>query len=341
VTVLSPVATKVPLDEQLGMYRRMRLIRLLDETGKKLIERGEVVGEIHQYVGEEAVAVGVCSALRPDDLITSTHRGHGHILAKGGDIKRVMAELAGKETGYCRGKGGSMHIADASIGILGANGIVGAGTPIATGAAFAAKYRGQDSVAVAFFGDGASNQGVVHESMNLASIYALPVIYVCENNRYAVSFPVEESTSVKRISDRAAGYGMPGTSVDGMDVLAVRAAAEAAIARARAGEGPSLIEARTYRFYGHFSAEATMLRTRYRTEEEIAEARRHDPVEGFRHHLLEAGASEDRLAALDAAAQADLDDAIAFMRSSPLPAPDEAYQDVYAHYEPGLPVMGW
>lgn len=341
MAVETPMRTALSIDEQLEMYRKMRLIRLLDETGKKLIERGEIFGEIHQYVGEEAVAVGVCSALRSDDVITSTHRGHGHILAKGGDLKRVMAELGGKETGYCKGKGGSMHIADAEIGIFGANGIVGAGTPIATGAAFAAKYRGNDHVAVTFFGDGASNQGVVHESMNLAAIYQLPVIFVCENNRYQVSFPVEQSTSVRRISDRAAGYSMPGISVDGMDVLAVREAAEAAVARARAGQGPSLIEARTYRFYGHFTAESSLLRKPYRSDEEIAEARRHDPVEGFRKRLLEMGSTEERLASVDAAATTQLEEAIAFMRESPLPAPEEAYADVYADYEPTLPVRGW
>ncbi len=341
MAVAAPVTAKLPLGEQLEMYRTMLSIRLLDETGKKLIERGDIVGEIHQYVGEEAVAVGVCSALRPDDVITSTHRGHGHILAKGGDLKRVMAELAGKETGYCKGKGGSMHITDASLGIFGANGIVGAGTPIATGAGFAAKYRERDRVAVTFFGDGASNQGVVHEAMNLAAIYRLPVIFVCENNRYQVSFPVEQSTSVQRISDRATAYGMPGISVDGMDVLAVREAAEEAIARARAGEGPSLIEARTYRYYGHFTAEASLLPKPYRSEEEIAEARRHDPVDGFRARLVEQGATEEQLTGVEKAVAVALEEAIAFMRESPLPSPEEAFEDAYAHYEPTLPVKGW
>ena len=326
----------------LDMYRRMYTIRQFDEISRALIKRGEMIGEVHQYVGEEAVAVGVCSVLRSDDVVTSTHRGHGHIIAKGGDVRRMMAELAGKRTGYCKGKGGSMHIASVPLGILGANGIVGAGTPIAVGAAFAAAYQGRDSVAVAFFGDGASNQGVVHEAMNLASIYRLPAIFVCENNHYAVSFPMEQSTSAKHIADRAHGYGMPGVTVDGMDVLTVRRAAEEAVARARSGGGPSLIEADTYRFYGHFSAEESMLQTPYRTAEEIERWRQRDPVPQFRAWILDGGlATEADLATIEHEVAAAMDEAVRFMKDSPLPDPAAAYEDAYAVLEPTLPVKGW
>lgn len=332
---------QLPVDEQLDMLRRMMTIRQFDETARKLIEQGEMGGEVHQYVGEEAVAVGVCSALRPDDVITSTHRGHGHIIAKGGDLRRMMAELGGKRDGYCRGKGGSMHITAVDLGIYGANGIVGAGVPHAVGAGFAARYLDTDGVAVAFFGDGASNQGVVHEAMNLASIYDLPVIFVCENNHYAVSFGVEHSTSARHISDRAVGYTMPGVTVDGMDVLAVRAAANDAVTRARAGEGPSLIEADTYRFYGHFSHEELMLTTPYRTKEEIASWRAKDPIPRFTEHLLGIGVPRARIDEIEGSVERAIAEAIAFMKASPDPDPETAYEDVYAVYEPALRVRGW
>ncbi len=331
----------LPVEERLDMLRRMIAIRQFDETARKLIEQGEMGGEVHQYVGEEAVAVGVCSALRPDDVITSTHRGHGHIIAKGGDLRRMMAELGGKRDGYCRGKGGSMHITAVELGIYGANGIVGGGVPHAVGAAFAASYLGKDSVAVAFFGDGASNQGVVHESMNLASIYHLPVIFVCENNHYAVSFGVEHSTSARHISDRAIGYTMPGMTVDGMDVLAVRAAAGDAVARARTGEGPTLIEADTYRYYGHFSHEEALLAKPYRTKEEIESWRAKDPIVRFKEHLAEAGVTSETITEIEAAVDRDIAEAIAFMKASPDPDPETAYEDVYAVYEPALRVRGW
>lgn len=332
---------RLPVDEQLEMLRRMMMIRRFDETARKLIEQGEMGGEVHQYVGEEAVAVGVCSALRPDDVITSTHRGHGHIIAKGGDVRRMMAELGGKRDGYCRGKGGSMHITAVDLGIYGANGIVGAGVPHAVGAGFAAKYLDTDGVAVAFFGDGASNQGVVHEAMNLASIYDLPVIFVCENNHYAVSFGVEHSTSARHISDRAVGYTMPGVTVDGMDVLAVRAATNDAVARARSGEGPSLIEADTYRYYGHFSHEELLIAKPYRTKEEIESWRAKDPIPRFVDHLLDIGVPRERIDEIDGSVERAIAEAIAFMKASPDPDPETAYEDVYAVYEPALRVRGW
>ena len=299
-------------------------------------------GEVHQYVGEEAVAVGVCSALRLDDVITSTHRGHGHIIAKGGDLRRMMAELGGKRDGYCRGKGGSMHITAVELGIYGANGIVGGGVPHAVGSGCSRpSYLGQGTVAVAFFGDGASNQGVVHEAMNLASIYDLPVIFVCENNHYAVSFGVEHSTSARHISDRAIGYSMPGMTVDGMDVLAVRAATDDAVTRARAGEGPTLIEADTYRYYGHFSHEEMLLAKPYRTKEEIESWRAKDPIARFTEHLVESGIPQERIVELERSVDRAIAEAIAFMKASPDPDPETAYEDVYAVYEPALRVRGW
>lgn len=332
---------QLPVEERLEMLRRMMTIRHFDETARKLIEQGEMGGEVHQYVGEEAVAVGVCSALRLDDVITSTHRGHGHIIAKGGDLRRMMAELGGKRDGYCRGKGGSMHITAVDLGIYGANGIVGGGVPHAVGAAFAAKYLDLGTVAVAFFGDGASNQGVVHEAMNLASIYDLPVIFVCENNHYAVSFGVEHSTSARHISDRAIGYSMPGMTVDGMDVLAVRAATDDAVTRARAGEGPTLIEADTYRYYGHFSHEEMLLAKPYRTKEEIESWRAKDPIARFTEHLVESGIPQERIVELERSVDRAMAEAIAFMKASPDPDPETAYEDVYAVYEPALRVRGW
>lgn len=316
----------------------MRLIRRFEERVVDLVNRDEIPGATHEYVGQEAVATGVCHALQPDDMITSTHRGHGHILAKGGDPSRMMAELMGKVTGYNRGRGGSMHIADLSLGIYGANGIVGAGAPIACGAAFAAKSRGTDQVAVAFFGDGAMNQGVVHEAMNLATIWTLPVVFVCENNGYAVSASIREMATVERLADRAAGYRMPAESVDGMDVLAVHGAATRAVTRARAGEGPTLLECMTYRFVGHYTAERA-LAIKYRSESEIEAWRKRDPLVTYPAGLQESGIGDT--AQIDKEVEALLEAAIAFARHSPLPAPDEALEGMYAVLYPGLPARGW
>jgi len=321
----------------MSFYRTMRLIRRFEERVVELVNRDEIPGVTHEYVGQEAVATGVCAALRPDDVITSTHRGHGHILAKGGDPRRMMAELMGKASGYNRGRGGSMHIADLSLGIYGANGIVGAGAPIACGAALAGKLARSDRVAVSFFGDGGMNQGVVHEALNLAAIWRLPVVFVCENNGYAISAPISEMAVVERLADRAAAYGMPGTSVDGMDVLAVHAAAGEAVERARTGAGPTLLECRTYRFVGHFTAEKAR-GIKYRSDEEIARWRERDPVVTYPAWLRQQGVDP---AMVDAEVEALLDEAVAFARQSAFPEAEEALDGMYAVTYPGLPARGW
>ena len=322
----------------IGLYRTMRLIRRFEERVVELVNRDEIPGVTHEYVGQEAVATGVCAALRPDDVITSTHRGHGHILAKGGDPRRMMAELMGKASGYNRGRGGSMHIADLSLGIYGANGIVGAGAPIACGAALAGKLARSDRVAVSFFGDGGMNQGVVHEALNLAAIWRLPVVFVCENNGYAISAPISEMAVVERLADRAAAYGMPGKPVDGMDVLAVHAAAGEAVERARTGAGPTLLECRTYRFVGHFTAEKAR-GIKYRSDEEIARWRERDPVVTYPAWLRKQGIGDP--AAVEAEVEALLDEAVAFARQSGFPEAEEALDGMYAVTYPGLPARGW
>lgn len=324
--------------KEIALYRTMRLIRRFEESIVELVNRNEVPGVTHEYIGQEAVATGVCHALLPDDVITSTHRGHGHILAKGGDPRRVMAELMGKVTGYNFGRGGSMHIADLALGIYGANGMVGGGVPIACGAAFAAKVAGNTKVAVAFFGDGGINQGVVHESLNLAAVWKLPVIFVCENNGYAATTSVRETTAIDRISDRAPAYGMPGVTVDGMDVRAVLEAANTAVARARAGDGPTLLECLTYRFVGHFTAEK-LRGFKYRSEEEIAQWRLRDPLVTFPAELTERGVCDP--AVIDAEIDALLADATAFARESELPRSEDALSGMYAVTYPGLPARGW
>lgn len=315
----------------------MRLIRRFEETLVELVDRNEVPGTTHEYVGQEAVAAGVCHALATGDVITSTHRGHGHILAKGGDPRRVMAELMGKDTGYNRGRGGSMHVADLSLGIYGANGIVGAGVPIACGAAFASKLEGTGRVAVAFFGDGGINQGVVHEALNLAAIWKLPVIFICENNGYAATTPLREMVAIERLAGRASAYGMPGAFVDGMDVLAVSLTASTAVARARAGEGPTLIECKTYRLVGHFTAERFRA-FKYRSDDEIAAWRKRDPLVTYPAWLVEQGICNP--ATIDAEVDTLIEDAIAFARESPMPAAGGALDGMYAVPYPGLPARG-
>ena len=238
-------------------YRKMVLIRKFEMCASKLFAQNKLPGFLHLYVGEEAVATGVCSALEVTDYITSTHRGHGHLIAKGGDVKKMMAELFAKETGYCKGKGGSMHISDRDKGILGANGIVGAGIPIATGAAFASKYKGDGRVAVSFFGDGAANRGTFHEALNMAAAFKLPAVFVCENNLFAISVCARYHMAISDISDRAAAYGMPGYSIDGNDVELVYETTKAAVERARRGEGPTLIECKTWRHRGHYEGDPT------------------------------------------------------------------------------------
>lgn len=308
-------------------YKKMVLIRKFELAAKKLFEANKLPGFLHLYVGEEAVATGVCSALRVSDQITSTHRGHGHLIAKGGDVKKMMAELFGKATGYCKGQGGSMHISDYNTGILGANGIVGAGIPIATGAAFAFKYKGEDNVAVSFFGDGASNRGTFHEALNMASAFKLPVIFICENNLYGISVDARYVNSAKDIADRAVGYNMPGVIVDGNDVNAVYEATAAAVARARAGEGPTLIECKTWRHLGHYVGDPDD----YRTAEEKEAWLKRDPIP----------ATAEKLIATGLYTQADIDkvaddadkliaEAIAEAESAPYPDASTLLDDIYA-----------
>jgi pyruvate dehydrogenase E1 component alpha subunit len=326
MTVDEQLGAELDVDTALDLHRRMLRIRRFEERLRTLIQAGERI-MAHLYVGEEAVAAGVCAALRDDDYITSTHRGHGHIIAKEGDLNRCMAELFGRKTGYCGGKGGSMHIADMSLGIIGANGIVGGGLPIATGAALSSKMRGSRQVSVCFFGDGASNQGSFHESLNLASVWSLPVVFVCENNGWAELTRTEAATSGGEVARRAGGYGIPGHRVDGNDVVAVFTTASAAVDRARSGGGPTLIEACTHRMFEH--AEGLDRYATLRSEEEMEEWRGRDPIALHRDFLLHLGVAEAEVAALDARITADVDAAVEFSRSSPPPDPDSAFTDVF------------
>lgn len=315
-------------DKQLDLHRRMVRIRLFEEAAGRLAESNRLPGFLHLYVGEEAVAAGVCGNLDDNDQITSTHRGHGHLVAKGGKFNQMMAELMGKATGYNKGKGGSMHICDLDLGMLGANGIVGAGSPIAVGAALANKYRDNGQVAVAFFGDGATNIGAFHEAANMACALHLPIVFACENNEYGEFTPREKTMAITDIVDRAAGYGMPGVICDGMDVVAVYEAAGEAIQRAREGGGPALIEAKTYRFYNHHGVQNLGLK--YRTDEEVAEKRKQDPIFTFEDRMIEIG-TIDR-AGLDAIwdeLRADIETAIQFAEDSDLPTADQVLTGVY------------
>jgi len=313
-----------------AMYERMLVIRQFEEQAIALFERGHIRGNVHPCIGQEAVSVGVCANLRRDDYMTSTHRGHGNCLAKGADPKRMMAELLGRKTGYCKGKGGSMHIADFDGGNLGANGIVGGGFPIATGAGIGIQNRGTDQVVVCFFGDGAANQGTFHESLNLAALWKLPVLYVCENNQYALSTPLRESVGLPELSERARGYGIPGARVDGNDVLAVHAAAAEAVRRARAGEGPTLLDCLTYRFFGHFTGDKGHGIT-YRTKQEMEEWRNRCPIARLRRHLLGAAIATDaQLEKIETQAQALIAAAAQYGLDSPWPSPEEALEDVFA-----------
>ena len=321
----------MPLEAEqlLDMYRKMVTIRTFDQRAADELHAGNIPGAVHSYIGQEAVAVGVCSALRREDRITSTHRGHGHTIAKGADIKLMMAELFGRSNGYCHGKGGSMHIADFSVGMLGANGIVGAGLPLATGAALAAKLEGGGGVAVSFFGDGASNEGSFHGSLNLASIWKLPVLYVCENNRWASGNSAAATQSVEDISVRSVSYNLPGVTVDGTDVLAVYEAAEQAVRRARNGEGPTLVECKTYRWRLH--AEQHNDPPDPRPQQEIDLGPQHDPIATFAGHLTQQGvATEESLKQINGDVAAAVDEAIEFAKASPFPKPEDALTDVFA-----------
>jgi acetoin:2,6-dichlorophenolindophenol oxidoreductase subunit alpha len=310
------------------LHRRMVRIRLFEEAAGKLAEAARLPGFLHLYVGEEAVASGVCANLSNEDQITSTHRGHGHLVAKGGDFNRMMAELMGKSGGYCNGKGGSMHISDLDLGMLGANGIVGAGSPIAVGAAFSNKYRNNGNVSVAFFGDGATNIGAFHEAANMACALKLPIVFCCENNEYGEFTPRHKTMAITDVVDRAQGYGMPGMIVDGMDVVAVYEAAGEAIARARKGDGPSFIECKTYRFYNHHGVQNLGLK--YRTDDEVNEAKKRDPIFTFEERVVKAKLlTKKKLEATWAEQRQAITDAIAFADASPLPNPDQILADVY------------
>lgn len=309
------------------IYQTMNQIRWFELKAQSLFEQNRLRGSVHLYAGEEAVAASVCSLLNDDDYITSTHRGHGHCIAKGAELDKAMAELMGKATGYCKGRSGSMHIADFTKGNLGANAIVGGGIPIAAGAALAAKLRGSRQVAVSFFGDGASNEGTFHESLNLAGVWKLPIIFVCENNGFGISVPAWQSTSVKDIGVRGAGYDMPGITVDGNDVFAVYAAADEAISRAREGQGPSLIECKTYRHLGHWTGDPQ----NYRTKEEVEDWKANrDPIKVFRQRLLDEGSfTAPELDAIEQAAVKEADDAAEFAINSPEPDPARVMDDVF------------
>jgi len=313
------------------MYLRMCRIRYFEEAVIEIHSSGELIGPAHPYIGEEAVAVGACAALRDHDRIAGNHRSHGHPIAKGGDVKKAMAEILGKTGGFCKGKGGSMHLADFSIGILGESGIVASSVPIATGAALASKLRKQDFVSLVFFGDGASNQGACHESMNMAALWGLPVIFMCENNGYAITTSYKNSVSVDHVSDRASAYGMPGVLVDGQDAIAVWEATNEAVIRARAGEGPTLIEAMTYRYEDHSLGLDRIRKAEYRTQGEIEEARKRDPLNIHRTAMTSHGfATAEECDQIEAKVKSEIEEAVEFARNSPFPEPDDLYDDMWA-----------
>jgi TPP-dependent pyruvate/acetoin dehydrogenase alpha subunit len=327
-------ATRAPVDRQglsdqqlLQLYTTMLRIRRFEEQVKTLFLAARLYGSVHLYIGEEAVATGACAALRDGDVISSTHRGHGHCIAKGLELAPMMAELMGKVTGYNLGKGGSMHIASLDHGMLGANGIVSAGIPISTGAALGFWVRGSQEVALCFFGDGGANHGAFHEGINFAATLKLPVVFVCENNQYAQYQSVSQDMAIANVADRAPAYGIPGVIVDGSDVLAVHAAVAAAVGRARGGDGPSLIEAKTYRFEGHFLGDPEP----YRTKEEVAQARAsRDPLIRFSAVLQELGVADaDALQRLDARVKAEVERAVTFAEASPEPGEERLLTDIY------------
>ena len=322
--------TNFTSDELLGFYRDMLRIRRVEEQLGKDSRAGTLPGPVHLYVGQEAVGVGVCSQLTDSDWIASTHRGHGHFLARGGDMNALMAEVHGRETGICKGHGGSMHVADFSKGIIGANGIVGGGISITTGAAWAAKLDGKGAVGVAFFGDGAANQGVLTEALNISVLWQLPVIFVCENNGFS-EFSPSDTVTAGRIVDRAKPYGAACEEVDGNDLIAVHQCAARAIARARNGEGPTLIEARTYRLRGHVEAEVTFLGSSYRSEEEVAEWAKRDPILSLAARMIDAGqATEADIDRIEDEVRAEVADALAFAEGSPWPTVEDSSRYMFA-----------
>ena len=319
-------------DVQKLMLERMWTIRNFEEKVMEVHEAGEFVGAAHPYIREEAVAVGVCLALKDTDYIAGNHRSHGHPLAKGGSVKKAMAELYGRVDGYCKGKGGSMHLADFSVGILGESGIVASSVPVATGAGLASKISKNNFVSVVFFGDGASNQGACHESMNLASIWKLPVIFVCENNQFAITTSYQNSVAVENVSDRAQAYNMPGILVDGQNVEAMYEATTEAVKRARNGEGPTLIEGLTYRFEEHSLGLGRVRRGEYRTSEEISKWRERDPIGIHSQKLIDRGVlSEDEINKIESDSKKEIEEAVEFARNSNFPEPEELFEDMWAN----------
>ena len=316
-------------EELIRLYRIMLTIRRFEERMVVAYHSGAIPGIVHSYIGQEAIATGVCTNLRLDDRIISNHRGHGHCIAKGADLNRMMAEIYGRKTGYCKGKGGSMHIADFGIGMLGANGIVAGGLPIAAGAALAAQLEGGDKVVVVFFGDGATNEGEFHEVLNLASIWKLPLIFACENNGYGVNTPVKYATGLDHVSERATGgYGIPSVVVDGNNVMAVYEATKKAVARVRAGGGPVFLEFMTYRWRGHFEAPGM---PDLRPVEELEAWKEKCPVAGFERILLENGiVSRQRLEEINTLVMRQIENAVSYALASPLPAPEDALEDVFS-----------
>lgn len=314
-------------EDMLHMLELMYQIRYFEEKAEELYMRGMIHGTMHLSVGEEASAVGSIAALLPEDYILSTHRGHGHCIAKGANINLMMAEFMGKETGYCRGRGGSMHIADVEGGNLGANGVVGGGIPLATGVGLSIQLRHTEQVVMSFFGDGATNQGAFHEALNMGAIWQLPVVYVCENNQYGISMSVQRSMRVERISDRAAAYGMPGVTVDGNDLFAVYEAAFEAVERARTGGGPTLLENVTYRWKGHSKSDQNL----YRTQEEMDAWKERCPIRHFRGYLAGKGiANEEELDGIERRAAQMIEDAVEFASQSAEPSPTTIFEGVYA-----------
>jgi len=306
-------------------YEKMYTIRIFEKTALQLYDQGLIRGVIHPYIGEEAIAVGVCEALKPNDYIVSTHRGHGHCIAKGAQTNKMMAELLGRVTGYCKGWGGSMHIADFSSGILGATGVVGAGIPVAVGAALSIKLRKTDQVTACFFGDGAVNQGTFHESLNLASIWKLPVIFICENNQYAISTPIKEVISVPNIADRASAYGMPGYIVNGNEVIEVYEVAQKLVENVRHEKRPVLLEAKTYRLEGHYRGDPE----NYRPREEVNRWKEKDPILSLRRKLVNEGLfSEKELKSVEKKVESDIEKAEKFAKKSPLSIPEESMRFV-------------
>ena len=313
-------------EKMIEMYTTMKRIRMFEEMVIEQLSAGKTHGFVHTYIGEEAVAAGVCAILKESDYITSTHRGHGHLIAKGGEAKYMMAELFGRKTGYCKGKGGSMHIADIDLGMLGANGIVGGGPPIAVGAGLAAQYNETDNVSICFLGDGASNQGTTHEAMNMAAVWKLPVVFVVENNGYGEFTPQSEHQTIADIADRAAAYDIPGGVVNGNDVMAVYEAVSKAIERARKGDGPSLVECKTFRLRGHYEGDPQ----KYRPEGEVEEWKKKCPIDSFGARLLEMKVlTGEKIDEIEADLKKEMADAVRFAEESPYPDVSELMTDVY------------